>query len=45
MYKNLGTHYTLTVLACISAVVVPIPYVLYIYGAKVRAKSKYAVSK
>jgi len=44
MYKNLGTHYTLTILACISAVMVPIPYALFKWGPKVRSKSKYATS-
>lgn len=44
MYKNLGPHYTLTILACISAAVVPIPYALNKWGPKVRARSRYAVS-
>ncbi|KAK2003694.1 major facilitator superfamily transporter [Colletotrichum falcatum] len=43
-YENLGTHYALTILACISAVLAPIPYFLYQYGHQVRAKSRYAVS-
>ena len=42
MYENLGTHYSLTILACISAAAVPIPYVLYRWGPKLRQKSKYA---
>lgn len=45
MYKNLGNHWTLTVLACISVLIMPVPYVLYVWGHKVRAKSKYAVSQ
>ncbi|KAF2144652.1 uncharacterized protein K452DRAFT_325166 [Aplosporella prunicola CBS 121167] len=44
-YKNMGTHYTCTILACIAAVLVPTPYVLYKYGHLIRAKSKYAVSR
>ena len=44
MYENLGTHYTLTILACISAAAVPIPYALFKWGPKIRAKSQYAVS-
>lgn len=44
MYENLGTHYTLTILACISAAVVPIPFALWKWGPKVRGRSKYAVS-
>jgi len=42
-YKNLGPRYTLTILACISAAVVPIPYALWKWGPKLRAKSRYAV--
>jgi hypothetical protein len=29
-------------LACISAAMVPIPYLFYFYGHKIRARSKYA---
>ncbi|KAJ0343772.1 hypothetical protein COL26b_010895 [Colletotrichum chrysophilum] len=43
-YDKMGTHYTLTILACIAAVLAPIPYVLYYYGPWIRSKSKYAVS-
>ncbi|EME43000.1 hypothetical protein DOTSEDRAFT_88988 [Dothistroma septosporum NZE10] len=42
MYENLGTHHALTILACISAAAVPIPWVLYRWGPKLRQKSKYA---
>ncbi|KAK0386244.1 hypothetical protein NLU13_6081 [Sarocladium strictum] len=42
-YESMGTHYTLTVLACVAAALVPIPYLLYFYGHKLRSKSKYAV--
>ncbi|KAI0129476.1 major facilitator superfamily transporter [Xylariales sp. AK1849] len=44
-YENMGTQYTLTILACISALLTPIPYVLYKWGHLIRAKSKYAVSR
>lgn len=43
MYENLGTHWALTVLGCISALAVPIPYVLYWYGPHIRKRSKWAV--
>ncbi|TQN68991.1 putative efflux pump kojT [Colletotrichum shisoi] len=43
-YENLGTHYALTILACISGVLAPIPYILYHYGSWIRAKSRFAVS-
>lgn len=42
-YGNMGTHYTLTILACIAAALVPIPYLLYYYGPSLRSRSKYAV--
>jgi MFS family permease len=42
-YESMGTHYTLTILACISVALVPIPYLLYYYGHAVRAKSRFAV--
>lgn len=43
MYDNLGTHWTMTVLGGISALAVPIPYVLYWYGPNIRKRSKWAV--
>ena len=43
MYENLGTHWTMTVLGCISALAVSIPYVLYWYGPNIRKRSKWAV--
>jgi hypothetical protein len=45
MYKNLGTHVTLSILGGISAIIVPIPYLLYFFGAKLRKRSKYAISR
>ncbi|KAK3168480.1 hypothetical protein OEA41_004928 [Lepraria neglecta] len=43
-YKNLGVHWTLTILGCLSALLVPVPYLFYIYGVKIRKWSKYAVA-
>lgn len=43
-YQNMGVSYTLTILACISLILVPVPYVLYFHGHRLRAKSKYAVT-
>ncbi|KAB8213824.1 major facilitator superfamily domain-containing protein [Aspergillus novoparasiticus] len=40
-YKNMGVPYTLTILGCISAVLVPIPYVFYRYGPEIRKRSRY----
>jgi hypothetical protein len=42
-YENLGVHWTLTILGIISAVMVPVPYLFYIYGPTIRGWSKYAV--
>lgn len=41
-YKNLGIHYTLTILGCISTLLVPVPYVFFFYGEKIRKHSKWA---
>lgn len=41
-YENLGVHYTCTILGCIAAACTPVPYLFYIYGHKLRQKSKYA---
>ena len=43
-YRNLGVHWTLTILGCLSALLVPVPYLFYIYGVKIRKWSKYAVA-
>lgn len=43
-YKNLGPRYTLTILACISAAVVPIPYAFWKWGPRIRARSKWAIT-
>lgn len=39
MYENLGVDWTLTLLGCIAVLLTPIPYVFYMYGGKVRARS------
>ncbi|KIX01379.1 uncharacterized protein Z518_09104 [Rhinocladiella mackenziei CBS 650.93] len=44
-YQNIGHHWTLTILACISALLAPIPYVFYRYGYIIRRKSQFAVSR
>ncbi|TVY44895.1 putative efflux pump [Lachnellula occidentalis] len=41
-YKNLGVHWTLTILGVISALMVPVPYAFYRWGPKIRSWSKYA---
>ncbi|KAJ3456582.1 hypothetical protein MRS44_016605 [Fusarium solani] len=44
-YENMGTHYTLTIMACISVVLAAIPYILYFHGHSIRAKSRFAVAR
>lgn len=44
-YRNVGVHWTLTIMACTSLLLTPIPYVLYKYGYVIRRRSKYAVLK
>jgi hypothetical protein len=43
IYERYGVHYTLSVLASITAVLAPIPYGLYYYGPTVRKRSKHTV--
>ncbi|KAI0118151.1 major facilitator superfamily domain-containing protein [Nemania sp. FL0031] len=42
LYGNLGTHWTLTLLGAISTLAAPIPFVLFKWGPKVRARSTWA---
>lgn len=44
LYRNLGTHWAITLLACISTLMAPIPYVFYRYGHVIRQRSKYAIT-
>lgn len=44
MYKNLGVHWTLTLLGCLAALLVPVPYVFYRSGPWIRSRSKYAMN-
>ncbi|KAF2246952.1 MFS general substrate transporter [Trematosphaeria pertusa] len=44
-YENMGVHWTLTILGGISALLVPVPYLFYMYGKQIKGKSKYAVAK
>ncbi|CEL03201.1 hypothetical protein ASPCAL04358 [Aspergillus calidoustus] len=43
-YSNMGVHYTLTILGCISVVMTPLPYVFWKYGHIIRGWSKFAVN-
>lgn len=42
-YQNLGVGLTLTVLAAIATVFLPVPYLLYVYGHVVRRWSRHSV--
>lgn len=42
MWRNPGVRFTLTTLGCISAVLVPVPYIFFYYGSRIRARSQYA---
>ena len=44
-YKHLGVHWTLTILGALSALLVPVPYIFYRLGSKIRGRSKYAMVK
>lgn len=42
-YRNLGVHWTLTILGALSALLVPVPYLFYKFGTQIRRRSKYVV--
>ncbi|KAK5090409.1 hypothetical protein LTR05_000581 [Lithohypha guttulata] len=41
-YQNLGPHWTLTIMACVSVLLTPLPYLFYRYGHVIRSRSRYA---
>lgn len=40
MYQRLGPHLALTIPAALATAMIPVPYILYKYGPKIRAASK-----
>ncbi|KAI6781530.1 putative transporter [Emericellopsis cladophorae] len=42
MFEGMGIQWASTLLGCVAACLAPIPFVLYKYGHKIRAKSAYA---
>lgn len=42
MYDGIGINWGMTFLGCLSALLVPMPFIFYFYGKKIRAKSKFA---
>ena len=44
IYRSIGVHFALTILGSISGIMAPVPYLLHIYGPRIRKRSKYAVN-
>ncbi|KAI5960808.1 uncharacterized protein KGF55_004378 [Candida pseudojiufengensis] len=42
MFVNLGIQWASTLLGCLGAIMIPVPFLFYIYGKRVRQKSKFA---
>ncbi|RHZ62104.1 hypothetical protein CDV55_104967 [Aspergillus turcosus] len=43
MFNALGVNWTGTLLGCVAAILMPIPLLFYLYGPRIRAKSKFAM--
>ncbi|GFF82660.1 uncharacterized transporter C569.05c [Aspergillus lentulus] len=43
MFNALGVNWTGTILGCVAAILMPIPLLFYLYGPKIREKSKFAM--
>ncbi|KAL4896269.1 major facilitator superfamily domain-containing protein [Aspergillus ambiguus] len=44
MYNNLGYHWATTLLAFLTLVMLPFPYIFFRYGGRIRKKSRYAAA-
>lgn len=44
MFNGMGIEWASTLLGCVALVLVPMPVVFYLYGKKIRARSKFAPS-
>lgn len=42
MYERLGVHWTLTLVSGLALLMVPVPWVLWWYGSRIRARSEFA---
>jgi hypothetical protein len=42
MYEGIGVHWTLTLMGCLSLVLVPVPFLFWGYGCRIRARSEFA---
>jgi hypothetical protein len=45
MYRNLGAHWTLTLLGRVSLLLTPVPFVMYKFGGAIRKRSRVASKK
>ncbi|KAJ5344946.1 hypothetical protein N7541_007442 [Penicillium brevicompactum] len=45
MYNNLGFHWATSLLAFLTLVMTPFPYLFYRYGSQIRKKSRFATSR
>jgi DHA1 family multidrug resistance protein-like MFS transporter len=41
-FNSLGINWAGTLLGCVAALLIPLPVLFYLYGPKIRAKSKFA---
>jgi DHA1 family multidrug resistance protein-like MFS transporter len=42
MFQGIGVEWGMTFLGCVAALFIPMPFYLYRYGKRLRAKSKFA---
>ena len=42
MFNGMGIQWASTLLGCVAAALVPIPVIFYLYGHKIRERSKFA---
>lgn len=42
MFEGIGVEWGMTLLGCVAAIFIPMPFILYKYGKTIRAKSKLA---
>ncbi|KAF2769530.1 MFS multidrug transporter [Teratosphaeria nubilosa] len=42
MFDGIGINWGMTLLGCVAALFIPMPFVFYLYGKQIRAKSKFA---
>lgn len=45
MYRKLNSHWATTLLACLCVVMAPFPYLFFIYGKRLRARSRFSTVK